>query len=130
MRDVTPVVTWLAEAITVKTAVKSGPGTGQSSQIAAETSRSYRCRSDRDTARTNTARAVPAFGYNRSQHFHIAFKDHFAVNFELRHYAVNGFVQLGRVSGVIPVKIGLLIMGCQQLRFSIDAAPVIRERPD
>ena len=67
-------------------------------------------------------------GITRSQHFHIAFKDHFAVNFELRHYAVNGFVQLGCVSGVIPVKIGLLIMGCQQLRFGIDAAPVIRER--
>ncbi|CSF95071.1 Uncharacterised protein [Shigella sonnei] len=67
-------------------------------------------------------------GITRSQHFHIAFKDHFAVNFELRHNAVNGFVQLGRVSGVIPVKIGLLIMGCQQLRFGIDAAPVIRER--
>ncbi len=35
IRDVTPVVTWLAEAIRSDRR-KSGPGTGQSSQIAAE----------------------------------------------------------------------------------------------
>ena len=67
-------------------------------------------------------------GIARRQHFHITLEDHSTVYLELRHYTVSGLCQLGRVSGVIPVKIGLLIMGCQQLRFSIDAAPVIRER--
>ncbi len=38
MRDVTPVVTWLAEAIRSRPR-KSGPGTGRSSQIAAAKSR-------------------------------------------------------------------------------------------
>ena len=56
---------------------------------------------------------------------HIALEDHFAVDFELWHHAVNGIFVISTVGRVVLIEIALLIVCCQQLRLGIDATPAV-----
>ena len=59
---------------------------------------------------------------------HIALENHFAVDFKLRHDAVNGVFIVSAVGRVVAIKVALLVMGGQQFCLSIDASPAVRQR--
>ncbi len=58
----------------------------------------------------------------------VAFKDHFTVDFKLRHYAADRLFVVSAVSGVVLIEVALLVVGRQQLGFSIQTAPGVGQR--
>lgn len=58
----------------------------------------------------------------------VAFKDHFAVDFKLRHYAADGLFIVSAVGGIVLIEVALLVVSRQQLGFGIQTAPTVGQR--